>query len=80
MTDTIKPTQISEALAVEMAQLFGGQDQVPAELKTAWYMIHARLMECEQDIEYFWKRVARYRAEPPTASETNVAGEETGEF
>ena len=75
--EPFKPTQYTETLAIELAQMFGGQDEVPNELKTAWYMTHARLMEAEQDVAYFWERVARYRADAPAPSPT---GPETGEF
>jgi hypothetical protein len=60
VSDNFKPTQFSEALAVEMVNIFGGQDAVPLEMKEVLWLIHMRLTEVERDIEYFRERLAEY--------------------
>lgn len=73
----MKPTDYSMALAVKLIEMFGSQEAIPGELKSKMFMVHMRLQEAEQEIEYLMARAAAYRDAPV---EPTIAGDETGEF
>ena len=76
------PKQVTARVVSELVLRFGSWSAVPVEIQELAWLLHMRMVEAEQDVDYILRRVAVHLNEspPPEPPVASIAGDETGEF
>lgn len=75
-----RPSQVTARVVSELVRRFGAWSAVPVEFQEFAWIIHMRMVEADQDVDYLARRVAAYLNEDPPPEPPSIAGEETGDF